>query len=123
MAYGDRFAGFSLFVSRKNAYLPASLNCASAIGGALIRAGFKPSRHHAEPIPGENRPFADESNGVHYYDGLLVLKTARQPAVLMEAGIIVNRDEELTLREPATREKIAKAVAGALTVCLENSKS
>jgi len=38
--------------------------------------------------------------------------------VLMEAGIILNRDDELTLRKPATQEKIAKAVAGALAVCL-----
>jgi len=118
LAYGDRFSGFSLFVSRKNAHLAASLKCASVLGNRLIQAGFKPSRHHAESIPGENRPFADEANGVHYYDDLVVLKTARQPAVLMEAGIILNRDDELTLRKPATQEKIAKAVAGALAVCL-----
>ena len=121
LAYGDGFSGFSLFVSRKNPHWPASLKCASAMGGALIRAGFKPSRHHAEPIAGENRPFADEANGVHFYDDLLVLKTARQPAVLLEAGIIVNRKDELILREPATREKIAKAVAGALASCLGKS--
>ena len=118
LAYGDRFSGFSLFVSRKNAHLPASLKCASTIGRALIHAGFKPSRHHAEPILGENRPFADKPNGVHYYDDLVVLKTAHQPAVLMETGIIVNRGDELMLRETATREKIAKAVASALAVCL-----
>lgn len=117
-AYGDQFSGFSLFVSRKNPKLATSLKCASAIGSSLIQAGFKPSRHHAEAIPGENRPYADEANGVHYYDGLAVLRTARQPAVLMEAGIIVNRADELTLREPATREKIAKAVAAGLAACL-----
>jgi len=28
---------------------------------------------------------------VHYYDNLIVLKTARTPAVLLEAGVILNR--------------------------------
>ncbi len=120
-AYSDRFSGFSLFVSRKNPDLVTSLGCASALGAALIRAGFKPSRHHAEPITGENRPYADETNGVHYFDDLVVLKTARQPALLLEAGIIVNRDDEVTLKDPATREKIAQAAAEALSQCLEPS--
>ena len=118
LAYGDRFSGFSLFVSRKNPEPATSLKCASAIGNALIQAGFKPSRHHAEPIPGENRPFADETNGVYYYDDLVVLKTAHQPAVLIEAGIILNRKDELQLREPATRNMLAKSVARALADCL-----
>ena len=66
-------------------------------------AGFAPSLYHAEPIPGESKPFADRTNGVHYYDNLVVLHTATQPAVLFEAGVIVNRAEELTLRDPATQ--------------------
>jgi hypothetical protein len=48
-------------------------------------AGFVPSLYHAEPIPGES-PFADRTNGVHYYDNLVVLHTATQPAVLLEAA-------------------------------------
>src|SRR5262245_15833596 len=109
-----RFTGFSLFVSRKNPRVAESLECASAIGAALRAAGFAPSPHHAEKIPGENRPFADQKNGVYYFDDLIVLRTARVPAVLMEGGIIVNPDDELVLREPATREKIARAVVSAL---------
>src|SRR5438552_14590461 len=96
-AFSDRYSGFSLFVSRKNRSLARSLACASAIGEALRRAGFSPSLYHADPIPGENKPFADKRNGVHYYDNLIVLKTARTPAVLLDAGVIVNRDEALTL--------------------------
>ena len=101
--YSDQFAGFSLFVSRLNAHTEASLKCASAIGAALRGAGFTPSRYHADPILGENRPFADEANGVHYFDNLAVLKTASIPALLFEAGVIVNRDEELRMRDPAVR--------------------
>jgi len=67
------------FVSRKNAALKRSLTCASAIGEALRGAGFSPSLYHADPIPGENKPFADRRNGVHYYDNLIVLKTRELP--------------------------------------------
>ena len=42
--YSDKFAGFSLFVSRLNAHTEAGLKCASAIGAALRGAGFTPSR-------------------------------------------------------------------------------
>lgn len=116
--YSDRFKGFALFVSRKNPKLTTSLHCASAIGEQLKRQGFVTSLYHAEPIPGENRPFADQLNGVHYFDDLVVLKTAQSPAVLLEAGVIVNRHEEITLAQAETQAKIASAIATALTACL-----
>ena len=46
------------------------------IGAAMRGAGFAPSLYHAEPIPGESKPFADRTNGVHYYDNLVVLHSA-----------------------------------------------
>jgi len=116
--YSDKFAGYSLFVSRLNTHTEASLRCASAIGAALKSASFTPSRYHADPILGENRPFADEANGVHYFDNLAVLKTASIPALLFEAGVIVNRDEEMRLREPATRRRITESIVSAVGSCL-----
>lgn len=117
--YSDQFSGFSLFVSRANPRLAESLRCASAIGGRLRAAGFSPSRYHADPIAGEDRPFADELNGVHYFDRLAVLRNARIPALLFEAGVIVHRDEEMRLRQAGTRQRIAESVAGALGECLQ----
>lgn len=117
-AYSDRYAGFSLFVSRLNPAPQTSLACASAIGAAMRSAGFSPSLYHAEPIPGENKPFADRANGVHFYDNLVVLKTASSPAVLFEAGVIINRDEELELVKPETRRRIAEGVSQGLAGCL-----
>ena len=117
--YSDRYAGFSLFVSRKDPRLEQSLACASAMGAALIEAGFTRSLYHAEPIDGESKPFADRAHGVHYYDNLVVLKTASSPAVLFEAGVIVNRDEELRIAAPAVRAAIAAAVAKGLRACLQ----
>ena len=115
--HSERFSGFSLFVSRKNPHENASLECASKIGAALKAAGFKPTAHHAEHIPGENREWADQDNGVYFFDDLVVLKTATMPAVLLEAGVIVNRDEEIVVQEPATRSAIAGAVVQGLMGC------
>jgi N-acetylmuramoyl-L-alanine amidase len=117
-AYSDRFSGFSLFVSRANPDPKQSLDCAVAIGARLRQAGFRPSLHHAEPISGENRPLADRENGVYFFDDLVVLKTAAMPAVLIEAGIIVNRQDEFRLQENKTRQTIAQAIAQGLAACL-----
>ena len=114
----DRFAGFSLFISRQNPRLQKSLACASAIGAKLNGAGFTPSRYHADPVLGESRPFADEPNGVHYYDNLAVARTATMASVLVEAGVIVNREEEGRMRDPQVRRRIAAAVAGGVRECL-----
>ena len=116
--FSDQQSGFSLFVSRKGAAPRRSVACASAIGAELRAAGFAPSLYHADPVPGESKPFADRANGVHYYDNLVVLKTARMPAVLLEAGVIVNRDEETRMRSGETRRAIAAAVAAGLRTCL-----
>ena len=118
LAQADRYSGFSLFVSRRNPHAAKSLGCASAIGAALRAAGRVPSRYHAEPIAGENRPFADEMNGVHYFDELIVLRTAAMPAVLVEAGVIVNRREEAEMLDVAVRRRIAEAIAQGAQACL-----
>ena len=113
------FSGFSLFVSRHNPQLEKSLACASALGAQLRAAGLSPSRYHADPILGENRPFADEENGVHFFDNLAVLRHAGMPAVLVEAGVIVNPEEELRMREPALRRRIAAALAAGVSRCID----
>ena len=112
------FSGFSLFVSRGNSDLDKSLACASAIGARLRAAGFSPSRYHADALLGEDRPFADEANGVHYYDNLAVGKTAPMPSVLFEAGVIVNPAEDARMRDPNVQARIARAVAEGTKQCL-----
>jgi N-acetylmuramoyl-L-alanine amidase len=114
----DRFAGFSLFVSRLNREAEKSLACASAIGASMRAAGFTPSRYHADPVTGAPRPFADETNGVHWYDNLAVGRTASMPSVLLEGGVIVNREEERRMRDPEVRRRIAVAVAQGVRTCL-----
>ena len=69
-------------------------------------------------MTGAPRPFADEANGVHYYDHLAVARTATMPALLVEAGVIVNREEERRMRDPQVRTRIAAAVAEGARECL-----
>ncbi len=113
-----RFAGFSLFISRQNPQWRQALECASALGANLRAAGFKPSRYHADPVLGESREFADEANGVHFFDNLAVLRHATMPALLLEAGVIVNRDDEALLATDAARARIAHALTLAMPACL-----
>ena len=114
----EDFAGFSLFISRHNPQAEKSLACASTIGAELRAAGLTPSRYHADPVIGENRPFADELNGVHFYDNLGVGKTAKMASVLVEAGVIINREEEARMNDPAVRKGIAEAIARGVKRCL-----
>ena len=116
--YSDAHRGFSLFISRRNPDPAASLRCASAIGAELLAAGFIKATHHTTTAAGTPRPWADEANGVRYYDTLLVLGRTAMPAVLLEAGVIKHRQEELELADPARQERMAAAVAAAVTACL-----
>ncbi|EKG33951.1 N-acetylmuramoyl-L-alanine amidase [Pseudomonas avellanae BPIC 631] len=111
------FKGYSIFVSTLNPHYQQSLACAKAIGEKLLAAGETPSLYHVTPIKGENRPFIDQRLGIHRFDDLIVLKTAPMPAVLVEAGVIANPDEEPRLQDPATIAKIAKAISQGVMAC------
>ena len=113
--YNDAFAGHSLFVSRDNPDTAMSILCARAIGARLQRMGFEPTHKN-----GRRRSYADREHAVHYYDGLAVLRHARMPALLFEAGVLKNRDEELLLRDPVRQARMADAIATGLSACLRN---
>jgi len=111
------FKGYAIFVSELNPHYAQSLACAKTIGERLLAAGETPSLYHATPIKGENRPLIDRRLGIHRFDDLVVLKTAPMPAVLVEAGVIVNPDEERRLAEPATIAKLAGAISKGVMDC------
>ncbi|TDN56156.1 N-acetylmuramoyl-L-alanine amidase [Azoarcus indigens] len=113
--YNDDYAGHSLFVSRDNPDTARSILCARAIGARLQRMGFVPTHKN-----GLLRAYADRELAVHYYDGLAVLRHARMPALLFEAGVIKNRDEELLLADPAYQAKMADGMATAIAACLQS---
>lgn len=109
--------GYAIFVSELNPHYQRSLACAKAIGERLQAAGESPSLYHATPVKGENRPLIDRRLGIHKFDDLVVLKTARMPAVLVEAGVFVNPDEERRLAQPATIDKLANAISKGVMDC------
>ena len=117
--HSEHASGFSLFVSRRNAEPRASLALAQAISAALLARGLHVSEHHAEAIPGENRPFADRERGVYAFDELVVLKATRAPAALLESGVIVNAAEEAVLATDERRALVADALAEAFAAFCE----
>ncbi len=109
--YCDMFQGYSLFYSELSKRPRQSLALAKAVGGRLRSHGFTPTAHHAEPIAGENREFVDPERGVYRFDHLRLLKSAAMPALLLECGVIVHREEELLCRDPERQRLMAVAVA------------
>ena len=109
-----RFRGHSVFVSRRGPAAAASLAFARRVGDELRRAGFVPTLHHAEPLPGEGRPLLDEGLGLYAFDDLRLLRGATIPAALLECGVIVNPDEERDLNDAARRARFVAAVAKAI---------
>lgn len=111
--FSDRWQGHSMFVSRRNPDLERSLLCGSAIGARMQRMGFEPTEKNAR-----RREYADPLHAVHYFDNLIVLYRATQPALLFEAGVIKHRDEELLLRDPIRQARMADAIATGIAACL-----
>jgi N-acetylmuramoyl-L-alanine amidase len=111
--YSDKFSGHSLFVSVRNRFYKQSVTFAKLIGRELASAGLRFNPQHAEDIPGARHQLIDAELGVYRYDNLVVLKDTHVPAVLFEAGSIINRKEELVVSTPERRSLLAKAIASA----------
>jgi len=116
--YEGDFSGYSLFISRQNPRFDASGACARAVSQALQADGWAHTPHHADGIAGEHRPWFDAALGIHEAD-FAVLRTATMPAVLFEAGVIVNKRDALTLAQPATRQRLASAVVRGIDACAQ----
>lgn len=113
-AYCDKFQGYSIFISERNAQPRLCRSYAISIGNQLRKSGFLPSMHHTEKIKGEGRELIDREAGVYRFDELLILRESRCPAVLVECGIIKNRAEEMLLRSAAYRKRFARAIRSAV---------
>ncbi len=114
--YTDDIQGFSIFYSAWGGAPAPSERFAGILGRELLAHHFSPAMHHAEPILGENRPLKHPLRGVYQYDQLVILRNANIPAVLLECGVIVNREEEKTIRSPHARTRLAEAVLSAVRI-------
>jgi N-acetylmuramoyl-L-alanine amidase len=112
--FSDRFSGYSVFVSRDNPDFKTSLSFAELVAKEMKAEGLQYARQYTLAIMGRyQHPLLNKETGVYSYDQLVVLKSTRMPAVLLEAGSIINRDEELKMESPERRDIISSAVAAA----------
>jgi N-acetylmuramoyl-L-alanine amidase len=113
--YSDRFAGHSLFVSAENAQPEASFAFAQMLGREMKTQGLRYTPHYTLPeMDWRRRELLDPETGVYRYDQLVVLRETKVPAVLLEAGSIVNRREELEMGTDKRQAAIATAVTKAV---------
>ena len=122
--FSDRFAGHSLFVSYENAQAEQSLLFARLLGRELKAQGLAYTPHYTlAAMNWRRRDLLDADHGVYRYDQLIVLLATKVPAVLLEAGSIINRDEELAMGSPERQARIAAAVTEAVRLfCAEKAK-
>src|ERR1700687_4157567 len=113
--FSDRFSGYSVFVSRDNPDFKTSLSFAELVGKEMKAQGLQYARQYTQPIMGRyQHPLLNKETGVYSYDQLVVLKSVRMPAALLEAGSIINRDEELKMDSPERRDIISSVVTAAV---------
>lgn len=113
--FSDHFRGHSLFVSYENAARHASLQFARLLGEKLKGQGLQFAKHYTERFMGpRRRELVDKEAGVYRFDKLYVLRASRMPAVLLEAGLIINPAEELELASEERQTRIAMAMTQAI---------
>jgi N-acetylmuramoyl-L-alanine amidase len=113
--FDDRFKGHSIFFSIDNADPEGSLEFGRLLGEQLKGRGLQYTPHYVERFMGHRqRLLVDANVGVYRYDQLIVLKSTHMPAVLLEAGSIINRGEELVMNSPERQLLIAAAVTEAV---------
>ena len=113
--FSDRFSGYSVFVSRGNPDFKTSLSFAELVAKEMKAQGLEYAKQYTQAIMGRNQhPLLNKETGVYSYDKLIVLKSTRMPAVLLEAGSIINRDEELQMDSTERRDIISSGVTAAV---------
>jgi N-acetylmuramoyl-L-alanine amidase len=113
--FSDRFSGYSLFVSHNNPAFKTSLLFANMVGKEMKAQGLQYAEQYGHAIMGHyQHPLLNSETGVYSYDQLVVLKSTRMPAVLLEAGSIINRDAELKMDSLERRDMISSGVAAAV---------
>jgi len=113
--FSDRFKGHSIFFSNENVDPDASLMFGQLLGEQLQARGLQYTAHYIEKFMGHRqRLLVDAKVGVYRYDQLIVLRTTQMPAVLLEAGSIINRAEELVMNSPERQSLIGAAVTDAV---------
>lgn len=118
LRFNDNVRGFSIFVSTKNTNLQQSLFCASKVAESLLEVGFIPNYYHNTTTKNKKRDLFFKNKPVYQYDNLAVLRSATMPAILIEAGVIINRYEAKWIAQEEVKTAFSKAVATGIKDCM-----
>ncbi len=110
----DAHSGYGIFCSARNPHAGESRRFAESLGEQMRATGLRPSPHHTAKLPGEAKVLLNPERGIYEFTNLIVLKLASMPAVLLECGVIVNRDDELEIATPVYQQKIVNATVRAV---------
>jgi N-acetylmuramoyl-L-alanine amidase len=113
--FNDSYPGYAIFISNQNGDRAGSLMFGKFLGTQLQARGLGYTPHYILPIMRNRwRELLDADAGVYRYDDLIVLQRTHMPAALLEAGSIINRQEETVLASPERRAVTSAAIAAAV---------
>ncbi len=110
--------GYSIYIASDPKYPNTEMNYQDALKFAKIFAnkmqaiGRKPSTYHEEKSGQENYQIIDLSLGIYNSKTILaVLRNAKMPAVLIEAGVIVDVEDEQLVSSQIFKDQFAMELA------------
>ncbi|MEK6921547.1 MAG: N-acetylmuramoyl-L-alanine amidase [Nanoarchaeota archaeon] len=106
-----RYGGFSLHISPQWFYEETN-TIAMGMRDCFENAGLNPNSYHAQEDTGARMQVAEE--GVYTRPGLYILRNARIPTIIVEAGSIVIPSEEMQMRKKETQESIVQCIDATL---------
>lgn len=113
--FNDNYPGYAIFISNQNGDRAGSLQFGKFLGTELQARGLGYTPHYILPLMrNRRRELLDPDAGVYRYDELIVLQRTRMPAALLEAGSIINRQEEPVLASPERRAVASAAITAAV---------
>jgi len=113
--FNDDYPGYAIFISNQNGDRAGSLLFGKYLGTELQARGLGYTPHYVLPIMRHRRrELLDADAGVYRYDELIVLQRTHMAAALLEAGSIINRQEEPVLASPERRAVTSAAIAAAV---------
>ncbi|MFH0999147.1 MAG: N-acetylmuramoyl-L-alanine amidase [Pseudomonadota bacterium] len=120
--------GYSIYIARDPKYPNTELNYLDSLKFARLFAekmqlmGRKPSTYHEEKPDQDNYQCIDLSLGIYNSKAkLAVLRNAKMPAVLIEAGVIVDIEEEKNISSQAFKNQFAILLVESIDAFFEQS--
>lgn len=111
LRFGDQFRGHSIFYSERNDEAEESRAFAELLGRELRARKLTPTLHHDGY---RSRRLVNRELGIYRFDPLILLHSADMPAVLFEAGVILNRDEEQLLSGSKHQDLLIDSILAAV---------